>query len=108
MIFACGVCFIRLRSVLVSGCASRSARAARLIAAAFIGRGGLGVLPKVVVLLILRYVVTLRRRFRHKRRDESRRSTHECVRHEALRLQVGLGFGVVPLEFYFYATTGYQ
>ena len=54
MIFACGVRFIRLRSVSVSGCASRSARAARSIASAVIGLGGLGVLPQVVVWLILR------------------------------------------------------
>src|SRR5271157_2255413 len=53
MIFACGVRFIRLRSAAVSGCASRSARAARSIASAVIGRGGLGVLPEVVVLLML-------------------------------------------------------
>src|SRR5271166_3701380 len=53
MIFACGVRFIRLRSVAVSGWASRSARAARSMASAVIGRGGLGVLPEVVVLLIL-------------------------------------------------------
>src|SRR5271157_3515814 len=53
MIFACGVRFIRLRSVAVSGWASRSPRAARSMASAVIGRGGLGVLPGVVVLLIL-------------------------------------------------------
>src|SRR5271166_441346 len=53
MIFACGVRFIRLRSVAVSGWASRSARAARSMALAVIGRGGLGVLPEVVVLLML-------------------------------------------------------
>src|SRR5271167_3394156 len=53
MIFACGVRFIRLRSVAVSGWASRSARAARPIASAVIARGGLGVLPEVVVLLML-------------------------------------------------------
>src|ERR1039457_6706317 len=53
MIFACGVRFIRLRSASVSGCASRSARAARSIASKDIGLGGLGVLPEIVVLLTL-------------------------------------------------------
>src|SRR5271165_549917 len=54
MIFACGVRFIRLRSAAVSGWASRSARAAHSTASAVIARGGLGVLPEVIVLLILR------------------------------------------------------
>src|ERR1035438_3577114 len=53
MIFACGVRRIRLISDSVSGCASRSARAARSIAAAAIRRGGLSALPEVAVLLIL-------------------------------------------------------
>ena len=50
MIFAWGVRFIRLRSSAVSGCASRSARAAASMAAAVMG---LSVLLEVVVLLIL-------------------------------------------------------
>src|ERR1700685_16637 len=53
IIFACGVRFIRLRSPRVSGCASRSARAAASAAAGVIGIA-LCVLPEVVVLLILR------------------------------------------------------
>src|SRR5271157_84479 len=53
MIFACGVRFIRLRSASLSGCASRSARAARSISSAVIGRRRLAVLPEIVVLLIL-------------------------------------------------------
>src|SRR5260221_1967930 len=55
MIFACGVRFIRLRSISVRGCASGSVRAARSTASALIDRGGLSVLPEVVVLLTLRY-----------------------------------------------------
>src|SRR5271165_7191351 len=54
MIFACGVRFIRLRSVSLSGCASRSARAACSTASALIARIRLAVLPEVLVLLMLR------------------------------------------------------
>jgi hypothetical protein len=53
MIFACGVRFIRSRSLYVSGSASGSASAAFSIASALIGRRGLAVLPEVVVLLML-------------------------------------------------------
>src|SRR5216684_1496657 len=80
MILACGVRFIRFRSSAVSGCASRSARAAASTAA---GVMGLSVLLEVVILLILR-------------------RSAACIFREAILLERDIHFGVSATRSFVY------